>query len=69
MTAVYVPEGIAPPALVGALGSRGEFCSLIWTRVDFGLTPLCADIIIAGGLHKDIKAKVSFTLSGTEALR
>ncbi|SCZ87499.1 BZ3500_MvSof-1268-A1-R1_Chr2-2g04965 [Microbotryum saponariae] len=37
MTAVYVPEGIAPPALVGALGSRG--------------------IVIAGGLHKDIKTK------------
>ncbi|SCV70336.1 BQ2448_1730 [Microbotryum intermedium] len=37
MTAVYVPEGIAPPALVGALGNRG--------------------IVIAGGLHKDIKTK------------
>ncbi|KAK4704289.1 hypothetical protein P7C70_g1928, partial [Phenoliferia sp. Uapishka_3] len=37
MTAVYVPEGIAPAALIGALGKR--------------------DIVIAGGLHKDIKTK------------
>ncbi|POY75278.1 hypothetical protein BMF94_1648 [Rhodotorula taiwanensis] len=37
MTAVYVPEGVAPPALVGALAERG--------------------IVIAGGLHKDIKTK------------
>ncbi|GAA6060570.1 hypothetical protein JCM10212_006805 [Sporobolomyces blumeae] len=37
MTAVYVPEGIAPPALIGALAERG--------------------IVIAGGLHKDIKTK------------
>ncbi|GAA5926616.1 alanine--glyoxylate transaminase [Sporobolomyces koalae] len=37
MTAVYVPEGIEPPKLVGALGERG--------------------IVIAGGLHKDIKTK------------
>ncbi|KAK4049141.1 hypothetical protein OIV83_004341 [Microbotryomycetes sp. JL201] len=37
MTAVYVPEGVAPPALIKALSERG--------------------IVIAGGLHKDIKAK------------
>ncbi|GAA6021394.1 hypothetical protein JCM11491_006690 [Sporobolomyces phaffii] len=37
MTAVYVPEGVAPPKLVGALAERG--------------------IVIAGGLHKDIKTK------------
>ncbi|ORY70657.1 PLP-dependent transferase [Leucosporidium creatinivorum] len=37
MTALYLPEGIAPPAIIGALGAR--------------------DIVIAGGLHKDIKAK------------
>ncbi|KAK4055841.1 hypothetical protein OIO90_003096 [Microbotryomycetes sp. JL221] len=37
MTAVYVPEGIAPPALIKALADRG--------------------IVIAGGLHKEIKAK------------
>ncbi|GAA6010080.1 hypothetical protein JCM10207_007549 [Rhodosporidiobolus poonsookiae] len=37
MTAVYVPEGVAPPALIGALAKRG--------------------IVIAGGLHKDIKTK------------
>ncbi|GAA5901307.1 alanine--glyoxylate transaminase [Sporobolomyces salmoneus] len=37
MTAVYVPEGIEPPKLIGALAERG--------------------IVIAGGLHKDIKTK------------
>ncbi|GAA5992381.1 hypothetical protein JCM11641_002144 [Rhodosporidiobolus odoratus] len=37
MTALYTPEGVAPPALVGALAERG--------------------IVIAGGLHKDIKTK------------
>ena len=37
MTAVYVPEGIEPPKLVGALAERG--------------------IVIAGGLHKEIKTK------------
>lgn len=37
MTAVYVPEGVEPPKLIGALGERG--------------------IVIAGGLHKDIKTK------------
>ncbi|GAA5872152.1 hypothetical protein JCM16303_000992 [Sporobolomyces ruberrimus] len=37
MTAVYVPEGVEPPKLIGALAERG--------------------IIIAGGLHKDIKTK------------
>ena len=37
MTAVYVPDGIAPAALIGALGSR--------------------NIVIAGGLHKDIKTR------------
>ncbi|KWU41081.1 PLP-dependent transferase [Rhodotorula sp. JG-1b] len=37
MTALYVPEGIPPPALIGALAERG--------------------IVIAGGLHKDIKTK------------
>ncbi|GAA6036752.1 hypothetical protein JCM8097_003460 [Rhodosporidiobolus ruineniae] len=37
MTALYVPEGVAPPALIGALSDRG--------------------IVIAGGLHKDIKTK------------
>lgn len=42
MTAVYVPEGIAPPALVGALAERG--------------------IVIAGGLHKDIKVRRPFPL-------
>lgn len=39
MTAVYVPEGVAPPALVGALAERG--------------------IVIAGGLHKDIKVRLA----------
>lgn len=37
MTALYVPEGIPPPALIGALAERG--------------------IVIAGGLHKDIKVR------------
>lgn len=37
MTAVYVPEGIVPGALIGALAAR--------------------KIVIAGGLHKDIKTK------------
>lgn len=37
MTALYVPDGIAPAALIGALAAR--------------------DIVIAGGLHKDIKTK------------
>lgn len=37
MTAVYVPEGTAPAAVIGALGAR--------------------NIVIAGGLHKDIKTK------------
>ncbi|GAA5948626.1 hypothetical protein JCM21900_005194 [Sporobolomyces salmonicolor] len=37
MTALYVPEGVAPPALIGALADRG--------------------VVIAGGLHKDIKTK------------
>ncbi|KAI5478127.1 alanine-glyoxylate transaminase / serine-glyoxylate transaminase / serine-pyruvate transaminase [Pseudohyphozyma bogoriensis] len=37
MTAVYVPEGIASPALIAALGAR--------------------DIVIAGGLHAEIKTK------------
>lgn len=37
MTALYVPDGMAPPSLIGALGKR--------------------DIVIAGGLHKDIKTK------------
>lgn len=37
MTALYVPEGIAPAAIIGALSARG--------------------IVIAGGLHKDIKTK------------
>ncbi|KAL8291547.1 hypothetical protein RQP46_002525 [Phenoliferia psychrophenolica] len=37
MTAVYVPDGIAPAALIGALGAR--------------------NIVIAGGLHKDIKTR------------
>ncbi|GAA5827464.1 hypothetical protein JCM11251_003822 [Rhodosporidiobolus azoricus] len=49
MTALYVPEGIAPPALIGALAERG--------------------IVIAGGLHKDIKTKyVRFGLMGTSAV-
>lgn len=37
MTAVYVPEGVEPPKLIGALAERG--------------------IVIAGGLHKEIKTK------------
>ncbi|BGO92558.1 DnaJ-like protein [Rhodotorula toruloides] len=37
MTALYVPEDVQPPALIGALAERG--------------------IVIAGGLHKDIKTK------------
>lgn len=38
MTALYVPDGIVPGALIGALAAR--------------------KIIIAGGLHKDIKTKL-----------
>lgn len=37
MSALYVPQGIAPAAIIGALGARG--------------------VVIAGGLHKDIKTK------------
>lgn len=37
MTAVYAPEGIAVPSIVGGLASRG--------------------IVVAAGLHKDIKTK------------
>ncbi|GAA5907453.1 hypothetical protein JCM8208_001381 [Rhodotorula glutinis] len=37
MTALYTPEDVPPPALIGALAKR--------------------DIVIAGGLHKDIKTK------------
>lgn len=37
MTALYVPEDVQPPALIGALAERG--------------------IVIAGGLHKDIKVR------------
>jgi alanine-glyoxylate transaminase/serine-glyoxylate transaminase/serine-pyruvate transaminase len=44
MTALYVPEGATPAAVIGALSARG--------------------IVIAGGLHKDIKTKfVFFALS------
>lgn len=49
MTAVYVPEGIAPPALVGALAERG--------------------IVIAGGLHKDIKVRRPFPLEDLGVLQ
>ncbi|GAA5889687.1 hypothetical protein JCM6882_007103 [Rhodosporidiobolus microsporus] len=49
MTAIYVPEGVAPPALIGALAERG--------------------IVIAGGLHKDIKTKyVRFGIMGYSAV-
>lgn len=37
MTALYVPDGVAPGDIIGALAAR--------------------DIVIAGGLHKDIKTK------------
>lgn len=37
MTALYVPDGISPAAIIGALAAR--------------------DIVIAGGLHKDIKTR------------
>ncbi|KPV74431.1 uncharacterized protein RHOBADRAFT_48618 [Rhodotorula graminis WP1] len=37
MTALYTPQDVPPPALIGALAKR--------------------DIVIAGGLHKDIKTK------------
>lgn len=45
MTALYVPEGIPPPALIGALAERG--------------------IVIAGGLHKDIKVRTGATYMQT----
>jgi hypothetical protein len=59
MTAVYVPEGIAPPAIVAALGARGTFTASLMSLINPHCFPFrFADIVIAGGLHKDIKAKV-----------
>lgn len=64
MTAVYVPEGIAPPAIIAALGARGELASSRKISISQLICLHSIDIVIAGGLHKDIKAKVSLPSLG-----